>query len=144
MTIVLATRKSAMIIALIAFIAFCAQAGSSVQVARADGCAQSGPALGYCNYAGESVPKYTPRWLEVGNNLRYWYANEIADAYGGSVSKCTGYKKEGSGIGTWLNCGTGTFSSPINGGYRGWIFIEQLANGPRIIYGQGRHNIICC
>jgi hypothetical protein len=132
--------KKALTCALLAIGAMGVQ-GVAASPALADNCWQNVPqGLEYCNYAGESVPRYTARWFSApgGNNLRAWHVNEVADAYGGSVLKCTGYKPEGLGYGTWLACGTGTFASGINPYPRSWLFIEQLANGPRVIYGQGR------
>lgn len=108
---------------------------------------QNPNSIEYCNYGGEQVPRYTSRWFQApgGNNLRQWFYNEIADAYGGSVLKCVGNKYEGSGLANWLECGHGTFGHGINSNVRSWIFIEQWANGPRIIYGQGeRIWSVCC
>lgn len=131
--------------ALLAMTVCAVQAAASAAPALADSCAVNNQNnVEYCNYAGESVPRYTARWFSApgGNNLRAWFANEVADGYGGSVSKCTGYKPEGHGLGTWLHCGTGTFYSNIGPYPKSWIFIEQLANGPRVIYGQGRRHVI--
>jgi hypothetical protein len=135
-------RRSSLAATLLAVGVLFAQAAGSAASASADTCSVSN-FVEYCSYAGVSVPRYTPRWFSApgGNNLRDWSANEVADAYGGSVLKCTGYQREGSGLGGWLGCGTGTFANGIDSNYRGWIFVEQLANGPRVIYGQGRRHL---
>lgn len=139
-------KRSAVAATLLASVALAGLAIGHAAPAQADNCWESGN-IEYCNYANEQVPKYTPRWFSApgGNNLRRWYVNEIADAYGGTVPKCVGYKAQGSGIAQWLACGYGTFAGEIPSASRpGWIYLEQLANGPRLIFGQGRRNLPCC
>jgi len=116
--------------------------GGLAAPAQADNCSQADSIRVYCNYAGESVPSGVGRWLSApgGNNLRPWFWNETADNYGGTVHKCVGFKGE-----WWLNpnewCGWGQNFGANLPGYnpKGWIFVRNLANGPRIIFGQGRH-----
>jgi hypothetical protein len=115
--------------------------GGLAAPAQADNCWQADSIRVYCNYAGEAVGSGVGRWFSApgGNNLRQWYWNETADAYGGTVHKCVGVKGQ-----YWLNpsewCGWGSFGVDINNVYpASWIFVRNLANGPRIIYGQGRH-----
>ena len=117
-------------------------AAANAASASADGCTQyTNPNREFCWYAGESVPRYTARWFSApgGNNLRNWDVNEVTDGYGGGVLKCAGIKREGSGVGTWVACGT---QAVVGAGFeaypRSWIFVEQWANGPRVIAGLGK------
>lgn len=139
-------RRTAIPAALLIVVALSVQAAGGAAPALADGCSVGGT-VEYCNYGGESIPKYTSRYFSApgGNNLRRWFVNEVGDAYGGTVAKCAGYKPQGTGLGYWLACGYGTPAGEIPVSIRpGWIFIEHVAPGPRILYGQGRRSLLCC
>ncbi|MFN8214999.1 MAG: hypothetical protein U0R71_00225 [Solirubrobacterales bacterium] len=71
-----------------------------------------------------------------------WAWLAAANAASASADGCTQYtnpNREGSGVGTWVACGT---QAVVGAGFeaypRSWIFVEQWANGPRVIAGLGK------
>jgi len=125
--------------------AFGAQAATSAAPASADYCFMPAEHYWRCNYAGESVPKWTKRWFQAATTKRNWYWNEVADNYGGTVYKCAGVKRASNGNTADLVCGWGVLGGFIGSNWRpGWVYIYQGASGPRIIYGGAEHPQICC
>lgn len=124
-----------------AILALSVQAGTAA-TAHADHCWQQTEIQRWCNYAGEHIGAGVGRWFNApndGTNLRPWLRNDVSDAYGGTVHKCVGFKGE-----WWLNpnewCGWGTFGVDLPGYHpKGWIFVRNLANGARVLYGGGKH-----
>lgn len=144
--VTLLVRRTAAL-AVLAMVAFTVWAWGAVAPAAAtDGCGQVSEVIFECGYAGESVPKYTKRFFSApgGTNLRRWFWNEIADGYGGGVYKCAGVMRGSDGAVLYLICGTAGFlGAEIAPGYRpGYVFLEQRANGPRILWGRALHTVV--
>jgi hypothetical protein len=141
-----ALGRSALLAALLTALFLSVQAGGAATPALADTCGQPAPSYWECGYGYDSVPRFTPRWFNAPGNVnqRRWYWNEIADAYGGNVFKCPG-GKAWNGYQTYLACGYGTFGAEFPANWRpGWVYIEQWANGPRVLFGRALQTAICC
>lgn len=142
-----AITKLARVLPLFMATIFVAQAVGSAAPARADYCYQPAEWYWQCNYAGEGVPRWTKRWFQAATTKRSWTWNEVADPYGGSVNKCAGHKRASDGAISYLICSNTaiTIGAEVPSGSRpGWVFVEQRADGPRIIYGGGHHPNWCC
>lgn len=127
--------QPALVLAILALAAFGGQATVVAAPASADECS-----LGQCVYGEGFHNPGVKVWFEAATTLRNWEGNWAVDAYGGTVNKCGGYKRQSDSAIIYLGCGNVEYAgNTIPAEWRpGWVFIENRASGSRKMHGIAR------
>lgn len=134
--------RIALAICSMAMLVFAMQAsGAQTSLAQADYCTPNGGHWS-CFWAQENLAPETRRFFQAEVTLRNWIDEEVADAYGGTVSnKCANIMRGSDGAIAQVACGAGQPFGWVPSNYNpGYVFIVHSASGARTIYGAALQN----